>query len=126
MKPYDYAHRTGVKPLSWDDFASLASHLDELVEPYHPQLVLGIARAGLFPATLVGCSLRCELFPIRLSRRKDDQVIYDRPVWKVPIPPDVAGKVVVIVDEIADTGETLSLAAESARELGADRVITAS
>ena len=126
MKPYDYAHRAGVKQLSWEDFARLGARLSELVEPYQPQLILGIARAGLFPATLVACNLRRELFPIRLTRRVNDEVRFEQPEWKVPVPPEVSGKIVVVIDEIADTGETLSLAADSARSLGAVQVITAS
>lgn len=126
MKPYDYAHRVGVRPITWDDFASLAARLAELLEPYQPEMILGIARAGLFPATLVACSLRCELFPIRLTRRVNDQVVYDHPVWKVPIPPEVDRKVVAIVDEIADTGQTLALVADKTRGLGALKIVTAS
>lgn len=125
MKSYDYTHRTGMKRLTWDDFAALASRLAELLEPYHPQMILGIARAGLFPATSVACSLRRELFPIRLTRRVDDNVVYEQPVWKTPVPPDVAGKTVAVIDEIADTGRTLALAADGALALGAVRVVTA-
>ena len=125
MKSYDYAHRFGVRQLSWDDFASLARNLAELLEPYQPQVILGIARAGLFPAVTVACSLRCEFFPIRLTRRLKDEVVYAHPVWKIPVPQDVAGKVVVVIDEIADTGETLAMVAESARSLGAAQVVTA-
>ena len=126
MKSYDYAHRTGVKPITWDEFARLGRHLAELVEPSRPQMILGIARAGLFPATLVACSLRCELFPVRLTRRMNDQVLYDQPVWKVPVSQEVKAKIIVIIDEIADTGQTLAMVAESARNLGALQVITAS
>jgi hypoxanthine phosphoribosyltransferase len=126
MKSYDYAHRKGVRQITWDDFASLARHLAELLEPFQPHVILGVARAGLFPATVVACSLRRELFPIRITRRLNDEVVYDKPVWKIPVPQEVAGKVVVVVDEIADTGETLEMAADSARELGAARVLTAS
>ncbi len=125
MKPYDYAHRTGVRPLTWEDFANLAARLTELIEPFHPELLLGIARAGLFPAALVACNLRCELYPIRLTRRVNDEVRFDQPQWKVPIPSEVTGKVVAMVDEIADMGHTLAMAAETATALGALQVITA-
>jgi hypoxanthine phosphoribosyltransferase len=125
MKSYDYAHRSGEKRFSWDDFAGLASRLAELLAPYNPRIILGVARAGLFPATIAACSLRRELYPIRLTRRVNDKNLYDRPVWRVTVPYEVAGKTVVVVDEIADTGLTLAMAAESALELGADRIITA-
>jgi hypoxanthine phosphoribosyltransferase len=40
-------------------------------------------------------------------------------------PPDVAGKTVAVVDEISDTGQTLCLAAENTKNLGALQVVTA-
>ena len=126
MKSYDYAHRFGVRQLTWDDFASLARRLAELLEPYQPQIILGVARAGLFPATALACSLRCEYFPIRLTRRVNDEVVYEKPVWKVPVPPEREGKIVVVVDEITDTGQTLAMVAGCAAELGAVQVVTAS
>ena len=125
MKPYNYSHRAGVRPLTWDDFVQLAARLAELLEPYHPEIIVGLACAGLFPATAVACSLRCELYPARLTRRQNDQVVRETPEWKVPISPAVAGKVVAIVDEMCDSGQTLALAAAQAIELGARQVITA-
>lgn len=126
MKPYDYSHRTGFLPLTWDDFARQSSRLAELLEPRHPEIIVGLARAGLFPATAVACSLRCELYPARLTRRLDDQVVRETPEWKVPISPAVAGKIVAVVDEMCDSGQTLALAAAQALELGARQVITTS
>jgi hypothetical protein len=126
VKSYDYAHRQGVLELSWDDFAALARQLAEKLAPYSIQAVVGIARAGLFPATAVTCSLRTELFPARLTRRLNDEVIRDTPVWKTPISSEVSGKIVAIVDEMSDSGQTLRMAAEAALELGAVQVITAS
>jgi hypothetical protein len=52
--------------------------------------------------------------------------VFDRPVWKVDVAPDVAGKRVAVVDEMADTGETLALVAARVRALGAAQVVTAS
>ena len=126
MRPYDYSHRAGVLPLTWDDFARLTARLVELIEPFHPEIIVGLARAGLFPATAVACSLRCELYPARLTRRLNDQVITETPLWKVPISPAVSGKVAAVVDEMCDSGQTLALAAAQAHELGARQVITAS
>ena len=124
-RPYDYAHRQGVLEISWDDFARHAARLAELIAPLKPELILGIARAGLFPATAVACWLQCELYPVRITRRLNDQVVYFQPVWKVPVPDEAAGKVVAVIDEIADTGETLALVAGAARGKGAAKVFTA-
>ncbi len=125
MQPYDYSHRQGVRPISWDDFAALAATLAEQLAPVGIELVVGIARAGLIPATTIACSLRREMYPVRITRRVNDEVRYTVPVWKVPVTPDVAGKVVAVIDEIADTGQTLDMVAARVRELGAAQVVTA-
>ena len=126
MKSYDYAHRQGVRPVSWEEFATLSAQLAEMLQEARVEVIIGIARAGLLPATVVACSLRCELYPVRVTRRVNDEVRFSSPVWKVPVSPEVAGKVVAVIDEIADTGETLALVSKSVQECGASRVITAS
>jgi len=126
MQSYDYAHRTGVDEISWDRFAQLAARLGEQIAAYHIDAVVGIARAGLFPATAVACALRRDLFPVRISRRVQDTVTYDHPHWIIDVAPHVANKRIVVIDEMADTGETLALVAQRVREQGAHTVITAS
>lgn len=125
MRSYDYAHRRGVRPLSWQDFAEMTARLAEALSALPVEAVVGIARAGLFPATAVACSLRLDLYPARVTRRHNDSVVHASPAWKTPVSPEVAGKVVAVVDEIADTGETLALVARAARDLGAAEVVTA-
>jgi len=125
LQSYDYTHRKGVRIITWDDFGSLAKRLVESLARYSPEIVIGIARAGLFPGTAVACMLRCEYYPVRLTRRVDDEVVYGRPVWKVPLPAVAKGKTVAVVDEIADSGETLAMAAEAVRQQGAKQVVTA-
>jgi uncharacterized protein len=125
MQSYDYEHRKGVESISWERFAELGHALTEQLAAENVDVILGIARAGLFPATLVSCGLRRELYPVRVTRRLNDQVTYDKPVWRVDVPAAVKGLRVAVIDEIADTGETLALVAERAREQGALRVITA-
>jgi len=126
MQPYDYAKRKGVEEITWERFAGLSAQLVEKLAPHQVQAVIGIARAGLFPAARAACALRSELHPVRVTRRVHDRVTYPHPVWKIDVPADVAGQVVAVIDEIADTGETLQQVAERARQLGASRVITAS
>jgi hypoxanthine phosphoribosyltransferase len=125
MKSYDYAHRQGVRNISWEEFARLAAQLAEKLDQAGVEVIVGVARAGLIPATTVACNLRREMYPVRVTRRFNDEVRYSSPIWKVPVSPEVTGKVVAVVDEIADTGETLALVAESVREQGAPQVITA-
>ena len=126
MQSYDYTHRKGIDEISWDRFAQLAMVLAEKLGNLEIDMVVGIARAGLFPATAVACMLRKELFPVRITRRVNDQVTHKHPVWKVGVSAEVKGKAVAVVDEMADTGETLSLVAAKVKEQGASKIITAS
>jgi uncharacterized protein len=122
---YDYGRRTGVRELDWDACFDLAAGLAEALEPLHIDAVIGIARAGLIPATTVALCLRRDMFPIRLSRRIKDEVKYDSPVWWIGVPPDVAGLRVAVVDEIVDSGETLEAARRAVIDIGAADVVTA-
>ncbi|HEX6506632.1 MAG TPA: phosphoribosyltransferase [Chloroflexota bacterium] len=125
MQSYDYARRQGVCEISWDDFARLGARLAESLALLDIDIVVGVARAGLFPATLVACALRRELYPVRLTRRVNDEVVFASPVWRVPVPAIVRGQRVAVVDEIADTGETLRLVADEVLRQGARHVVTA-
>ncbi len=126
MQSYDYARREGVEEIGWERFAQLSRVLVEKLANCRIDAVVGIARGGLFPAAAVACALRCDLHPARVTRRENDRVVALHPAWKVGVPPEVRDKVVAVVDDIADTGETLAMVAARVRECGAARVIAAS
>ena len=125
MQSYDYANRTGVERVSWEQFGERAARLVELLAPANVDAIIGIARGGLFPATAAASALCRELYPVRLTRRVNDVVTYGAPHWQTPLTVDLTGRSVAIVDEMVDTGETLNLVAARAREQGAARVQTA-
>ncbi|MBN1221404.1 MAG: phosphoribosyltransferase [Anaerolineae bacterium] len=126
MQSYDYAHRQGIEDISWEHFAQLSAELAQRLGDAGVEVIVGIAKTGLFPATAVACHLRCEFYPVRVTRRVNDLVTYDQPVWKVDVSPEVEGKTVAVIDEMADSGETLALVAGRVQTLGATKVITAS
>lgn len=126
-KSYDYKYRKGIEKISWEEFGNLARTLSELLAKEEINIVIGIARAGLFPATAVSCMLRCEMYPVRITRRYSDKVVRETPEWKVPLPYTVLPETAVaIIDEIADTGVTLSMVKQEAYNHGVRRIITAS
>jgi hypothetical protein len=57
VRSYDYAHREGVEEISWERFALLSRKLAEGLAGLSVEVVVGIARAGLLPATAVACAL---------------------------------------------------------------------
>jgi uncharacterized protein len=126
MRSYDYAQRRGVRALAWEEVAALTARPAEELERAGVEVIVGVARAGLIPATLVATALRRELYPVRVTRRVNDEITFASPVWRVPIAADVVvNRIVAVVDEIADTGETLAMVAGSVRESGAARVLAA-
>jgi hypoxanthine phosphoribosyltransferase len=124
MASYDH-HHTGVAEITWARFGELCKELALAVAAYDPEIVVGIAKGGVLPAAVLASLLRREFYPVRLSRRHDDRIVRDRPALLTPLPAAVAGKRVIVVDEITVSGETLRLAAQEALRLGAVAVKTA-
>ncbi len=125
MRSYDYSHRQGVERISWTRFEQLSRQLAEQVAPEKVDGIVGVARAGLFPATFLACALRRELCPVRITRRVNDRITFEKPVWRVDVPETVRGQRVLVVDEITDTGQSLSLVMERVKERGASYVVGA-
>jgi hypoxanthine phosphoribosyltransferase len=122
---YDYSTRSGILPISWADFHGLCNALALAVEPYAPEIILPVARGGYYAGALLAHILCAEVYAIRLTRRVNDIVTRVEPLWLQEPPAAVAGRRVLIVDEISSTGETLRLARAKALEMGAAQVRTA-
>ena len=66
--------------------------------------------------------LRIELHPIRISRRVNDVVTFEKPQWITPPPPAVRDRHILVVDEICDSGETLTIVKDAVISMGAREV----
>ena len=122
---YDYASRSGVRPISWDEFHGLVKALVVAVAPWRPEVVLPVLRGGAYAGTLLAHLLQIEIYPVRLSRRQDDVVVRETPRWLVEPPAAVRGRRVLVVDEMCSSGQTLRMVKEQALALGAAEVRTA-
>lgn len=120
--PYDYSTRIGIHLVSWNDFHGLTKALALAIAPWEPEIILPVGRGGYYPGSLRAHMLQVEIYPVRLSRRVNDKVTYDSPQWLVEPPSAVAGRRVLIVDEISSTGETLLTVRERVIVLGAQEV----
>jgi hypoxanthine phosphoribosyltransferase len=125
QKPYNYQDRKNIHPVSWNDFHGLCKGLAEAVSPYRPELILAVGRGGFYPGTLIAHLLQAEVYPIRLSRRVNDIVQYQTPQWMVEPPAIVKGHRILVVDEICDSGATLSISKEKVEVMGAASVRSA-
>ena len=125
-KPYFDDQDDGVLELSWEFFGELCRALAvRVARDYDPEVVVGIAAAGVIPGAVIAAMLQREFHAIKITRREDDDGPRQRPEILSAAPPQVAGRRVLLVDEICDSGDTLRLALAAVRDVGPAEVRTA-
>jgi hypoxanthine phosphoribosyltransferase len=124
MQSYDHAHQ-GELHIAWEQFDSLCHTLAVMERGYDPQIIVGIAKGGVVPASVLASILRREFYPIRISRRHNDQLVRQTPELLMGPPQAIAGHRVLLVDDMVATGETMALARQACLEQGAREVRTA-
>ncbi|MHB8419488.1 MAG: phosphoribosyltransferase [Myxococcales bacterium] len=93
--------------------------------PRLPDLVIGIAKGGVFVGGALAALIRCDFFPVRISRRSRDRVARRRPRVFGKMPAEVHGKRVLVVDDVVASGDTLKLACAQALAAGASEARSA-
>ena len=96
----------------------------EISRTFQPDLVVGIAHGGVFVGGALAGALGRPFQPLRISRRSRDTEVRRRPSMRGSMPPEVKGARVLLVDDVAASGDTLTLAAQLARKAGAREVRT--
>ena len=96
---------------SWDEVYSLASDLSEKVRRgFSPDVVVGIARGGLVPARLLADLLGVSsMLTVGVAFYKDIARRERQPKITQALPSHIAGKHLLVVDDVADTGKSLEL-----------------
>jgi len=116
----------GVLELSWELFGELCRVLAiRVVRDYDPEIVIGIAAAGVIPGAVISAMLRRDFYVIKITRRETDDGVRQRPEVLSAAPPQAAGRRVLLVDEVCDSGETMRLALAAVRDVGPSEVRTA-
>jgi len=124
--------RTGVDPargvlvVQWSLFGELSRALAlRVARAYTPELVVGVATAGVVPGAVVAAMLGCEFHSIVVSRTYHADRVRATPAVFGEAPSQVRGRRVLIVDETCDTGETLRLAIAALAHAGPAELRTA-
>ena len=116
----------GVINVEWPFFGELSRGLAlKVSRAYDPEVVVGLATAGVIPGAVIAAILNREFYSIIVSRRFRAETIRQAPVVLSAAPTDVRGRRVLIVDETCDTGDTIRLAVAAVRNAGATDVRTA-
>ncbi len=114
--------------LSWSDVYNLTLQLSErIVESgFIPDLIIGIARGGWIPARILSDVLYANaMFNVRIEYYTDLGVHGREPKITQPLSVPIEDKNVLIIDEVADSGESLSHAIEYVKKLGAKNLRSA-
>jgi uncharacterized protein len=116
----------GVLELSWEVFGELCRALAVNVSRrYDPDVVIGIARAGVIPGAVIASILRRDFFSLKITRRSGVERVHERPQLLTSAPIQARGQRVLIVDEICTTGETLRMALAAVRAVRPAEIRTA-
>lgn len=98
--------------LTWDRFGKAARELAELVaaDGYRPDILLSIARGGLFVAAALGYALEVKnlhVCNVEFYAGVDTRLTIPVMLPPVPAAVDLSGARVLVADDVADTGTTL-------------------
>lgn len=128
MSPANYLPdpSRGVLIVDWPLFGELSRALAlKVARTYEPDLVVGIATAGVVPGAAIAAILDRPFYSILVSRRFATDRIRETPAVFGAAPPEVRGKRALIVDETCGSGDTLRLAVGALVNAGAKEVRTA-
>jgi hypoxanthine phosphoribosyltransferase len=97
----------GILEIDWPLFGELCRALAlKVAREYDPEIVLGIAKAGVIPGVVIAAILERDFASMVVTRKAADAL----PVLVAGPPATVKGRRVLLVDETCDTGHTLRLA----------------
>lgn len=116
----------GVFEVEWPLFGELSRALAlKVSRAYDPEIVIGVATAGVIPGAVIAAILDREFHSMVVSRRYGVDTPRETPAVLGAAPASVRNRRVLIVDETCDSGDTMRLAVTSILSAGAAEVRTA-
>jgi uncharacterized protein len=104
----------GVLEVDWPFFGELCRALAmRVAKEYQPEIVLGIAKAGVIPGVVVASIMQCDFASMVVTRNEPGA----QPKLITGPPSSVRGRRVLVVDETCDTGSTMKLALSEVKAL---------
>jgi uncharacterized protein len=116
----------GVLEVEWPLFGELSRALAlKVAREFDPEIVVGIANAGVIPGATIAAILDRPFYSILVSRRHRAETVRETPAIFGEVPTEVRDRSVLLVDETCDSGDTLRLAKAAIVNAGAAVVRTA-
>jgi uncharacterized protein len=112
--------------IDWPMFGEFSRALAlKVSKTFDPDLVVGIATAGVVPGAVVAAMLDRPFHSMIVSRRYHSATVRETPAVLSAAPADAIGKRALIVDETCNGGDTMRLAIAALVNAGAKEVRTA-
>lgn len=114
--------------LSWEKIEKMCQNIAEQIEKQNIKIdkIIAISRGGLIPGRILSSLLKNKnLSTIRVTFYTKPGVAKDKPHLAEDLSTDVTDKNVLIVDDVVESGKTLSLTCNYLKERGAKKVYTA-
>jgi hypoxanthine phosphoribosyltransferase len=116
----------GVLEIEWPFFGELSRGLAlKVARAYDPEIVIGIATAGVIPGAVIAAILGREFHSLVVSRKFRSSTRRPSPEVFGSAPQEVRGHRVLIVDETCDSGDTMRLAVAAIGAAGSSEIKTA-
>ena len=104
----------GVLEVDWPFFGEICRALAmRVAKEYQPEIVLGIAKAGVIPGVVVASIMQSDFASMVVTREEEGA----QPILVTGPPTSIRGRRVLVVDETCDTGSTMKLALSEVRAL---------
>ena len=112
----------GTLEVDWPFFGEICRALAlRVAKEYQPEIVLGVAKAGVIPGVVVASIMQCDFASMVVTR----ETAGAQPVLVTGPPASIRGRRVLVVDETCDTGSTMKLALSEVRALQPSQVKSA-
>jgi hypoxanthine phosphoribosyltransferase len=115
--------KSAMREIGWAAFGEVIRSLAaSIATRYRPEVVVGIAKGGVFVGGALAAALQADFHPVRIEARRRDAGPRPRLAGQLP---SLSGKRVLVVDDVTATGSTLGKARALCRKSGAREVRSA-
>lgn len=106
-------------------FHSIFYSLKEIKIPFNFDIIVGIARGGIIPSSLLSFIYEKELFLLWLNLYGEGmppERVHEKPMLMRPFDHDLSGKRILLVDDLSRSGETIEFAKNILKNKGASEI----
>jgi len=123
-KSYHHQHKKRLV-ISWKEYGRIVKNLAKKVEDkFVPDCIIGNSKGGCIIGGTIAAILRKDFYPIRISRRIKDEVVFKKPEISTILLTNITSKKILLVDDIAVSGETIIIAKEILKKKGPKEIKT--